>query len=279
METPTDGPAGVPGADAQALRQLERQVERGSLFTHAAMDRVAARLQETESVVMGLVEMLQAKGILAGEEVEEVVEESSTLEEAPIPTPGIGPDPHAAASPPAPPAQENEPASRIPEPSGDESEEPQQALYSWPSVALAVDPVDPPAPAYVNCAERMHICHAVCCKLNFALTVTDIEAAKVKWDLGFPFMIRHEEDGYCTHLERGSGGCGVYADRPNICRRYSCVHDARIWKDFDKMELNQEYLDRYVSGEHRIRVRSTLPMMGSQSLASAPEEPNPDQEA
>jgi Fe-S-cluster containining protein len=105
----------------------------------------------------------------------------------------------------------------------------------------------------------MHICHAVCCKLNFALTAEEVDAGKVKWDLGFPYIVRHDADGLCTHNDRATGGCGVYADRPGICRRYSCANDRRIWKDFEKMELNSEWLDEHLSEPTRIRV--ALPLM------------------
>ncbi len=94
----------------------------------------------------------------------------------------------------------------------------------------------------VDCNSRMHVCKAVCCKLNFALSVPEIESGKVKWDLGRPYFIRHEADGYCTHLQQSCGGCSVYKDRPLICRTYSCAHDGRIWKNFEAMELNTEWI-------------------------------------
>ena len=94
----------------------------------------------------------------------------------------------------------------------------------------------------VDCQTRLPVCQAVCCKLNFALTIGEIETGIVKWDLGRPYNIRHELDGYCTHLQRNGGGCRVYANRPGVCRHYSCANDSRIWKDFDKMELNTEWI-------------------------------------
>lgn len=95
----------------------------------------------------------------------------------------------------------------------------------------------------VNCKERMHVCNAVCCKLYFALSLDDLEKRKVKWDLGRPYFIRQEEDGYCTHINRESKQCCVYNDRPNPCSIYSCIGDKRIWKDFEKMELNHEWIE------------------------------------
>ncbi len=94
----------------------------------------------------------------------------------------------------------------------------------------------------VDCQARLHICHAVCCKLDFALTISEIESGTVKWDLGRPYHIRHEQNGYCAHFQSNTEGCRIYANRPGVCRHYSCARDGRIWKDFDKMELNAEWL-------------------------------------
>jgi hypothetical protein len=35
----------------------------------------------------------------------------------------------------------------------------------------------------------------------------------------------------------------VYEDRPQVCRAYTCAGDERIWKDFDNMVLNEEFLN------------------------------------
>ncbi len=106
---------------------------------------------------------------------------------------------------------------------------------------------DPKATVKVDCQARMHVCHAVCCKLNFALSVPEVESGKIKWDLGRPYFIRHDSHGCCTHLDPQSGGCRIYADRPGVCRGYSCASDPRIWKDFDKMELNTEWIEANLS--------------------------------
>jgi Fe-S-cluster containining protein len=116
-----------------------------------------------------------------------------------------------------------------------------------PAVALRMDAPDTP-PAAVNCAERMPICHSICCKLDFPLTASEVEAGSIRWDLGRPYQIRHGDDGHCTHRDRETGFCGAYEVRPGICRTYSCVHDKRIWKDFERMELNREWLDANLTG-------------------------------
>ena len=94
----------------------------------------------------------------------------------------------------------------------------------------------------VNCAERMHICKAVCCRLDFALSTDELEGGKVKWDLGTPYRIRQNQDGYCTHIKKDNMCCGIYDDRPKVCSRYSCAGDKRIWTDFEKMELNDAWI-------------------------------------
>ena len=71
----------------------------------------------------------------------------------------------------------------------------------------------------------------------------------MRWDLGRPYLNRRGTDGYCHQCDPGSHACGVYEQRPSVCRRYSCANDARIWKDFDAMELNHEWIDANLGGE------------------------------
>ena len=119
-----------------------------------------------------------------------------------------------------------------------------------PGVVLRVDTpeaADIP-PAEVDCGARMHVCKAVCCRLDFALAYDEVERGVLRWDMGRPYLIRHEADGYCVHNDRSTGGCGVYADRPTPCRAYSCAGDERIWTDFDAMQLNTEWIEANLGG-------------------------------
>jgi Fe-S-cluster containining protein len=95
----------------------------------------------------------------------------------------------------------------------------------------------------VDCAARIPICHAVCCRLRFALSIEEIDNGPLKWDLGRPYYNRIDEDGYCQKFDRETRGCGVYEQRPTPCRGYSCEHDERIWTDFENMVLNTEWID------------------------------------
>jgi Fe-S-cluster containining protein len=111
-----------------------------------------------------------------------------------------------------------------------------------PDVMLRVDPEAADGPAVVDCASRLPICKAACCRLRFALTSEEVERGVIRWDLGRPYIIRHDETGMCVHNDPASGACEVYTERPRPCQQYSCATDERIWRDFDRMELNSEWI-------------------------------------
>jgi Fe-S-cluster containining protein len=233
-----------PAADPEAsLNELERQVERGSFFTHTAIGHTALRLGEVESFVYGMIDVLMTKGVVAADELKAAAEKvrKELVDRGDVPHVGV---------------------------------------------ALRVDEIDEAEPAQptfvpVNCAERMHICHAVCCQLDFALSQEEVEAGQVKWDLGRPYYIRHGANGFCVHNDRQTGCCGVYEHRPAVCKGYSCAHDRRIWKDFENMELNVEWLTEHFTGDSAPRITGALmqQVQVSPEAASPPEEPASDREA
>ena len=73
----------------------------------------------------------------------------------------------------------------------------------------------------VDCGARMHLCHAVCCRLRFPLTVEEVEDGPLKWDLGRPYFNRHGPDGYCHQCAPETHACQVYEQRPAPCRQYT----------------------------------------------------------
>ncbi len=223
----------APGDDR--LGDLERQVERGSQFAQAALEQMGGRLAGAVGCLHELVDLLKARGVLAETDLAAEERDDDDPEE-----------PVEAADAPA--------------------------RMSWPGIALRVEPEEPAPPVRVNCAERMHICHAVCCKLNFALTPEEVDAGKARWDLGFPYMIRHGSNGYCIHNDTATGRCSVYADRPGVCHRYDCTNDPRIWKDFDNMVLNEEWIRTNLADQSRITIRAPLPLMEIRSGNGTKEE-------
>jgi Fe-S-cluster containining protein len=195
-----------------AWRELERQVERGNLFTHTALSESFSRLGEAETFLYGLIDLLIAKGIITEQELKEVLlaVRQERVERGEHDTPGI--------------------------------------------VIQQEAPEGEPQPeAIVDCAARMPVCHAICCKLQFALTISEIEAGQARWDLGRPYLIRQGEDRYCIHCQQETGQCGIYAHRPGVCRRYNCSDDARIWSDFEQMELNTAWIEEYLNSPERVR--------------------------
>jgi Fe-S-cluster containining protein len=189
-----------------AVDELQRQVERASLFTHTALGESYQRVGELQAFVHGLADALLARGAIDDQALAAAIE-------------------HARA------------------------ELRQRGELAGPGAVVRVDADPVPPPARVDCAARLQVCKAVCCRLDFALSVGEVEAGRVKWDLGRPYFVRHAADGCCTHLGPQARGCGVYADRPQVCRHYDCTGDARIWKDFAKMELNDEWIGAHLTAE------------------------------
>jgi Fe-S-cluster containining protein len=107
------------------------------------------------------------------------------------------------------------------------------ARLSAPKVRLRqyVDKYAVPS-ADIDCAALLPLCHGRCCALSFDLSAQDLDEGVVRWELEAPYRIRHERDGYCTHLDRAGGGCAIYAQRPAPCRGFDCREDRRVWLDF-----------------------------------------------
>ena len=225
-----NGNGAGPYASRGQLAELDRQIERGSMFTQASLQRGFSRIDETETLLVSLIQALSAKGLVSEEELGVTVAEEEEADAAPQHETR-----EVTGAPPA---------------------------INWPTIALRVDEpeaADTPE-VLVDCDARMHVCHAVCCKLKFPLNTPEVESGVVKWDIGHPYIIRQESNGCCTHNDPATGHCGIYADRPCICRGYSCAGDTRIWKDFDGMVLNQEWIDTHLGGRD-LHVSAVFPSM------------------
>lgn len=86
----------------------------------------------------------------------------------------------------------------------------------------------------IDCANRIHLCQARCCTLNFFLTAQDMEEGVARWDYGNPYWIKQGADGYCVHCDPSNRACTIHAQRPHVCRNFDCRKDKRIWEDFEK---------------------------------------------
>ena len=90
----------------------------------------------------------------------------------------------------------------------------------------------------------------------------DVEEGEVSFELGRPYYLRRGRRNYCAHLDLETGGCKIYDHRPYTCREYSCVTDARIWKDFEGCVPNSDGIEDLLNREVR-------PQLGGEAAAAA----------
>ena len=93
----------------------------------------------------------------------------------------------------------------------------------------------------IDCASRLRLCRAACCRLRFALSVQDVREKLIRWDPGAPYLIAQGAENYCVHVSE-TLSCIVHAQRPVACRAYDCRRDVRIWADFERAEINPAIL-------------------------------------
>lgn len=117
--------------------------------------------------------------------------------------------------------------------------------------------------AEIDCASRVHLCKAACCKMIFPLSRQDIEEGVIQWQLDKPYVIAKQADGYCRHFDRERCACTVHAQRPIPCRAYDCRGDRRIWLNFERRIVNPKLEDprwpHNLSPEEMHMTRSELP--------------------
>lgn len=182
------------------VEDLRDEVAESLLYVHSRANANTSKVLEVASFSYALMELLIERGIISVEELDE---------------------------------RKREVGQRLVE----------KLVEKGMGVALTKDETDKYAYAgqvQIDCASRLPLCRAACCRLSFALSAQDLEEGIVKWDLGRPYMIRRSTDNYCHHLDRGACGCGIYAARPLVCRSYDCRQDTRIWQDFEQRITSPE---------------------------------------
>ncbi|MDO5505910.1 MAG: YkgJ family cysteine cluster protein [Pseudoxanthomonas suwonensis] len=85
-------------------------------------------------------------------------------------------------------------------------------------------------------------CDAVCCRLTVVLQEGDAvpEHLTTTTDAGLHVMARDEE-GWCVAVDPAHLHCGIYATRPQVCRRFKM--DGPYCR-----ELRKDYRDRNARG-------------------------------
>jgi Fe-S-cluster containining protein len=172
---------------------LREEVAKGFLYAHSRANVNSSKLLEVSAFSYALIELLAERGVITIEELDEKKDQVTKRLAEKFAEKGMG-------------------------------------------VALTAEERDADGTSLsteIDCENRLHLCHAACCRLRFALTAREVEEGRVKWNLGQPYMIRQGDDGYCHHLDRAHQRCGIYEDRPFVCRAYDCRKDRRIWEDFE----------------------------------------------
>ena len=92
--------------------------------------------------------------------------------------------------------------------------------------------------AHLNCASRIVVCRAICCRMTVNLSPGDLAQGAACCDPARPHRVARGLDGYCVHLDGATRRCQIYPSRPAACRDYDCRQDSRIWAGFDLGLLN-----------------------------------------
>jgi Fe-S-cluster containining protein len=84
----------------------------------------------------------------------------------------------------------------------------------------------------IDCASRLHLCKARCCRFEVALSEQDIKDG-IPFEIERPYMLpRDPSTKKCVCMDAG-GACTIYDKRPASCRVYDCRGDVRVWIDFE----------------------------------------------
>jgi uncharacterized protein len=68
---------------------------------------------------------------------------------------------------------------------------------------------------------KCQACEAVCCRLTVVLQPEDdIPEHLTTYLPEGQHVMAHAEDGWCVALDRTHMNCGIYATRPDVCRRF-----------------------------------------------------------
>jgi len=182
----------------QPPEDLRRQVADGLFYTHVRLSQGTNKTLETSAFLYALIELLSEQGLISVEELDKRKKEVGERLVAQLEEKGLGVM----------------------------LQDPDEDKYTFKGEA------------HIDCENRIHLCHATCCRLRFALSRQDVHEGIVRWDLGRPYLIAHDKEGYCSHIEQGTCHCTIRANRPLACRAYDCRNDKRIWTDFERRIVN-----------------------------------------
>ena len=193
-------------------RATRKEVAGGLLYCHSRLNANTSKLLESASFLYALVELLEEKGLVELTELE---------------------------------SRKREIAKRLLD----------SFLDKGMGVAMQEDERDKytfSETVEIDCASRVHLCKAACCRMSFALSQQDVEEGVIRWDLGRPYLIAQDADGYCRHLDRETNCCTVRDQRPLPCRGYDCRSDKRVWVDFENRIINPDLEELFSAGDSEV---------------------------
>ncbi|RMF94467.1 MAG: YkgJ family cysteine cluster protein [Candidatus Schekmanbacteria bacterium] len=185
---------------------IQKELSSGLLYTHIRINDNTKKVLESTSFLYALIELLNEKGLLSIEELDERKKQVAERLLKKFVDSGIG------------------------------------LIYQDPEY----DKYNFEHEAKVDCKSRLHICKAICCKIPFALSRQDVYEGIIKWDFGRPYLIAHDADGYCVHLDRKTYLCTVHQHRPVPCRGFDCKDNGKwkVWLDYDRHVINPELIEQ-----------------------------------
>ncbi|MCF6155917.1 MAG: YkgJ family cysteine cluster protein [Candidatus Brocadia sp.] len=184
------------------LSKITEELSAGLLYTHIRINDNTKKTLESTSFLYALIELLNEKGLLSIEELDERKKQIAERLVRKFTESGMG------------------------------------LMYQ----ASECDKYSFEHEARADCQGRLDICKANCCKLPFALSRQDVEERVVRWEFGRPYLIAHDTDGYCVHLDKETFHCSVHEHRPVPCRGFDCKDDKRwkVWADYNRKVLNPD---------------------------------------
>ncbi len=192
------------GKLTEILSKIDNDLSSGLLYTHSCFNFNTAKTLEASSFLYALIEILNEKGIITIEELDERKRQVATRLVKKFTESGIG------------------------------------LMYQDPEY----DKYSFEHESYVDCHSRLPVCKALCCKFPFALSRQDVEEGMIRWDFGRPYLIAHDTDGYCVHRNSTTFECKVYEHRPVPCKGFDCKDDKKwkVWLDYEKNIVNPDLL-------------------------------------
>ena len=187
----------------ELISSIEDDLSSGLLYTHTRITDNTKKTLESASFLYALIELLSEKGLITIEELDERKKQVAERLVKKFTESGLGL------------------MYRDPE-------------YDKYTFEHAVE---------IDGSTRFEVCKAACCRLPFALSRQDIEEGIIRWEFGRPYLIAHDRDGYCVHLDKRSYQCSVYEQRPVPCRGFNCSNGDkwRVWLDYQGLMMNPEF--------------------------------------